>query len=145
MLMTDNTDVRWLQRYDSFKKALGKLESVTLSGRCASDLSELEQSGLVQWFEFTYELAWKVMQDLLEYKGYEFMRGPNGTLHEAFTDGLIDDHDAWRQMAKDRTLMSHTYDEQDAQRVVELIFKDYTPLLQKLSDTLAKQQQQFGK
>ena len=41
--------------------------------------------------------------------------------------------------------MSHTYDEQDAQRVVELIFKDYTPLLQKLSDTLAKQQQQFGK
>ena len=53
MLMTDNTDVRWLQRYDSFKKALGKLESVTLSGRCPSDLSELEQSGLVQWFEFT--------------------------------------------------------------------------------------------
>ena len=43
-------------------------------------------------------------------------------LREAFTDGLIDDHDAWRQMAKDRTLMSHTYDEQDAQRVVELIF-----------------------
>ena len=65
--MTDNTDVHWLQRYDSFKKALGKLESVTLSGRCPSDLSELEQSGLVQWFEFTYELAWKVMQDLLEY------------------------------------------------------------------------------
>lgn len=94
--MTDNTDVRWLQRYDSFKKALKKLESVTLSGRCPSDLSELEQSGLVQWFEFTYELAWKVMQDLLEYKGYEFMRGPNGTLREAFTDGLIDDHDAWR-------------------------------------------------
>lgn len=109
-----------------------------------SDLSELEQSGLVQWFEFTYELAWKVMQDLLEYKGYEFMRGPNGTLREAFTDGLIDDHDAWRQMAKDRTLMSHTYDEQDAQRVVELIFNTYTPLLQKLSETLASQQQQLG-
>ncbi len=69
--MAENTDVLWLQRYDSFKKALEKLESVTLSGRCPSDLSELEQSGLVQRFEFTYELAWKVMQDLLEHKDYE--------------------------------------------------------------------------
>ena len=41
-------------------------------------------------------------------------RGPNGTLREAFTDGLMSDHDAWRQMAKDRTLMSHTYDRRDA-------------------------------
>ncbi|MDY4409364.1 MAG: nucleotidyltransferase substrate binding protein [Prevotella sp.] len=61
--MADNNDVRWLQRYDSFRKALDRLESVTLSGRHPSDLSELEKSGLVQWFEFTYELAWKVMQD----------------------------------------------------------------------------------
>lgn len=141
--MAGNKDVRWLQRYDSFKKALGKLESVTRSGKSPSELSELEQSGLVQWFEFTYELAWKVMQDLLEYKGYEFMRGPNGTLREAFTDGLIDDHDTWRQMSKDRTLMSHIYDEQDAQRVVELIFKDYTPLLRKLNETLASQQKEL--
>ena len=142
--MADNNDVRWLQRYDSFRKALDRLESVTLSGRHPSDLSELEKSGLVQWFEFTYELAWKVMQDLLEFKGYEFMRGPNGTLHEAFADCLIDDNDTWRRMAKDRTLMSHTYDEQDALRVVELIFKDYTPVLHKLSETLASQRQLTG-
>lgn len=89
-------------------------------------------------------LAWKVMQDLLEYKGYEFMRGPNGTLREAFTDGLIDDHDAWRQMAKDRTLMSHTYDEQDAQRVVEPYLQGLHAAAAKASDTLANQQQQVG-
>ena len=116
---------------------------MTRSGKSPSELSELEQSGLVQWFELTYELAWKVMQDLLEYKGYEFMRGPNGTLREAFTDGLLDDHDTWRQMSKDRTLMSHTYDEQDTQRVVELIFKDYTPLLRKLNETMASQQKEL--
>ena len=65
--MADNNDVRWLQRYDSFRKALDRLESVTLSGRHPSDLSELEKSGLVQWFEFTYELA---AADLLK-DGYE--------------------------------------------------------------------------
>ena len=142
--MTDKNDVRWLQRYGSYKKAWAKIESVTESGRSPSDLSELEQSGLIQWFEFTYELAWKVMQDLLEYKGYEFMKGPNGTLLEAFNDGLIDDQDDWRQMAKDRTLMSHTYDEEDAERVVEYIFTTYSPLLEKLDKTLAEQQKALG-
>lgn len=142
--MTDKNDVRWLQRYGSYKKAWAKIESVTESGRSPSDLSELEQSGLIQWFEFTYELAWKVMQDLLEYKGYEFMKGPNGTLREAFNDGLIDDQDDWRQMAKDRTLMSHTYDEEDAERVVEYIFTTYSPLLEKLDKTLAEQQKALG-
>lgn len=142
--MADKNDVRWLQRYDSYKKALTKLESVTKLGKTPSDLSELEQSGLIQWFEFTYELAWKVMQDLLEYEGYEFMKGPNGTLREAFNDGLIDDQDDWRQMAKDRTLMSHTYDEEDAERVVEYIFTTYSPLLEKLDKTLAEQQKTLG-
>ena len=75
MFMAENKDVRWLQRYDSFKKALEKLKKLsTLSGRCPSDLSELEQSGLVLMFEFCL-LSWlgKVMQDILEYKGYEFI------------------------------------------------------------------------
>lgn len=142
--MTEYQDIRWLQRFDSYKNALAKLASVTETVSSPSDLSELEQSGLIQWFEFTYELAWKVMQDLLEYKGYEFMKGPNGTLREAFADGLIGDQDEWRQMAKDRTLMSHTYDEDDAKRVVEQIFTTYYPLLKKLKKTLEEQQKSLN-
>lgn len=142
--MAENDDIRWLQRYNSFKKALKRLQSVPQSGRLPSELSPLEESGLIQWFEFTYELAWKVMQDLLEYKGYEFMKGPNGTIREAFSDGLITDQDEWRQMAKDRTLTSHTYDEKDASRVAELIFVKYIPLLSKLDDTLVEQQKELG-
>lgn len=140
MTMANNNDVRWLQRFDSYRKALARLASVTETIDSPSDLSDLEQSGVIQWFEFTYELAWKVMQDLLEYKGYEFMKGPNGTLREAFADGLITNQDGWRQMAKDRTLMSHTYEESDAKRVVEQIFITYYPLLKQLSETLSEQQ-----
>lgn len=137
--MTNNKDIRWLQRYDSFKKALSRLTSVTESDRTASDLTDLEKGGLIQWFEFTYELAWKVMQDLLVSKGYEFVKGPNGTLQMALQDGLIEDQDGWRAMAKARTLSSHTYDEDEADGIVESIYAEYSDLLTQLADRLAKE------
>ena len=98
--------------------------------------SELEQEGLVQRFEYTFELSWKVMQDLLIFKGYEFMLGPNGTLKMAFEDGLISDHDGWRQMTKSRNMLSHVYDEEEADAIVRLIFSRYAPLLKSLDEKL---------
>ena len=47
------------------------------------DLSELELEGLVQRLEYTFELSWKVLQDLLVYKGYEFNLAQLGTLRHA--------------------------------------------------------------
>lgn len=135
--MADNKDIRWLQRYGSFKKALSRLTSVVESGRTVSDLSDLEKSGLIQWFEFTYELAWKVMQDLLVSKGYEFVKGPNGTLQMALQDGLIEDQDGWREMAKARTLSSHTYDEEEADDIAVRIYSEFFGLLTELSGKLA--------
>ncbi len=137
--MTNNKDVRWLQRYDSFKKALSRLTSVTNSDRAASDLSDLEKSGLIQWFEFSYELGWKVMQDLLVSKGYEFVKGPNGTLQMALQDGLIADQDGWREMAKARTLAVHTYDEDEANEIVERIYSEFSGLLTVPSNKLAQE------
>ena len=134
--MENNTDIRWIQRYANFHKASMKLLEVTETDRFLDDLSELEREGLVQRFEYTFELAWKVMQDLLLYKGYEFMLGPNGTLKMAFEDGLITDHDAWRRMAKSRNTLSHVYDEDEVRPIVELIFSDYAPLLKSLDEAL---------
>ncbi|MBQ4009418.1 MAG: nucleotidyltransferase substrate binding protein, partial [Bacteroidales bacterium] len=78
--MEQEQDIRWLQRYANYHKACQRLVSVTESGIRVEDLSELEQEGIVQRFEYTFELSWKVMQDFLVYKGYEFMTGPNGTM-----------------------------------------------------------------
>lgn len=139
--MTDDKDVRWLQRYYRFKEALSRLTSVTDSDRAASDLSDLEKSGLIRWFEFSYELAWKVMQDLLVSKGYEFVKGPNGTLQMALQDGLISDQDGWREMAKARTMAAHTYDEDEANEIVERIYSEFSRLLTMLSIKLAQEEQ----
>ncbi len=134
--MEQQSDVRWLQRYSNYHKACQRLVSVTENGKKADDLSELEQEGVLQRFEYTFELAWKVMQDLLTYKGYEFMTGPNGTLKMAFEDGLISDHDGWRQMAKSRNTLSHVYNEDDADAIIKLIFSQYAKLLKTLDDKL---------
>jgi len=131
-------DIRWVQRYANFHKACGRLLEVTEADRYIDDLSELELEGLVQRFEYTFELSWKVLQDLLLYKGYEFMLGPNGTLKMAFEDGLIADHDGWRRMAKSRNTLSHVYDENEVLPIVRLIYSDYSPLLKQLDIDLGK-------
>ncbi len=135
-IMEQQTDIRWIQRYANFHKACARLVEVTEADRFMDDLSELEMEGLVQRFEYTFELAWKVLQDLLVYKGYEFMLGPNGTMKMAFEDGLITNHDGWRKMAKSRNTLSHVYDEEEVLPIVRLIYSDYAPLLKQLDKSL---------
>lgn len=136
--MEQQMDIRWIQRYANFHKACARLLEVTEADRFLDDLSELEVEGLVQRFEYTFELSWKVLQDLLIYKGYEFMLGPTGTLKMAFEDGLITDHDRWRRMAKSRNTLSHVYDEAEVLPIVRLIYSDYAPLLKQLDVDLQK-------
>lgn len=136
--MESTTDIRWIQRYANFHKACRRLLEVTEADRMVDDLSELELVGLVQRFEYTFELSWKVLQDLLLYKGYEFMLGPNGTMKMAFEDGLIDDHDGWRKMAKSRNTLSHVYDEEEVLPIIRLIYSSYAPLLKQLDAVLGE-------
>lgn len=130
-------DIRWIQRYNSFHKACQRILEITESSRKQNELSELEMEGLIQRFEYTFELAWKVLQDFLRYKGYETISGPNPVLLKAFEDGLLIDHDAWRRMAKARNTTSHTYNEGDAGKIVENIYKEYSVLLKQLDNRLA--------
>lgn len=136
--MESNEDIRWIQRYDNYHKACLRVQEVVHGGSTIEDLTDLEREGLVQRFEYTFELAWKVLQDLLTFKGYEFVKGPNGTLQQAFEDGIISNHDGWRAMAKARTLTSHTYDEEDILDIVNDIFDVYAPLLTDLDNRLGK-------
>jgi len=77
-----NKDTRWVQRFSNYKKALSKLAEV-VTERTEDSLSELEKEGLIQRFEYTFELAWKTLQDLLEFKGYLDINGPNPVLEQS--------------------------------------------------------------
>ena len=131
-------DIRWIQRLDSYAKACNRVLEITESDRSMYDLSELEKEGLIQRFEYTFELAWKVLQDYLQFLGFQFQTGPNSTLQMAFENGLINNHDAWRRMAKARITTSHTYNEGDADEIVHNIYNEYSCLLGDLLDVLNK-------
>jgi len=86
--MTQNPDVRWRQRFQSFRKALTQLRA---AGELAKQrrLSDLEQQGLIQAFEFTHELAWNTLKDFLESRGAANLYASKDATREAFSKGLI--------------------------------------------------------
>lgn len=134
-------DIRWIQRFDNYHKACQRVLEITESDRTVNNLSDLEMEELVQRFEYTFELAWKVLQDLMKYRGYEFVQGPNGTLAQAFEDGMISDHDGWRQMARARITTAHTYNEEEVKEVAYDIYSKYASLLKDLDVKLDKEKE----
>lgn len=80
-----NKDIRWKQRFQNFEQAFLRLkEAVELKS-----LNELERNGLIQRFEFTLDLSWKVTKDFLEYKGFNFKPSPKDTFRLAQQSGFI--------------------------------------------------------
>ena len=61
------SDIRWVQRFENYTKALSQLTQAV--GRYDESAEALIKEGILQRFEFTHELAWKVMKDFLEYEG----------------------------------------------------------------------------
>jgi nucleotidyltransferase substrate binding protein (TIGR01987 family) len=138
----EKPDIRWIQRFNNFKKALAKLGQVADEKQVA-ELSELEQEGLIQRFEYTYELAWKTLQDLLKYRGYQEITGPNPVLAQSFLDGLIADGEGWKLMNAARNVSSHTYDSDAAEDIAGNIISSYYELFRDLEKRL--DQELYGK
>lgn len=133
-------DVRWKQRFMNYQKALAQLEKgVALAEQRA--LSELEEQGLIQSFEFTHELSWNVMKDFFDYQGITNIAGPRDATKEAFQRGLIEDGETWMEMIKSRNKTSYTYNQVTAQEIVEKIktsyFKSFQTFSKKMNELLA--------
>lgn len=122
--MPQTPDVRWRQRFQSFRKAFAQLaKGAALAGE--RDLSELEQQGLIQAFEFTHELAWNTLKDFLESRGVAGLYGSRDATREAFAKGLIDNGETWMEMIKSRNQTSHTYNEETASAIATAITSSY--------------------
>ena len=121
-------DIRWEQRFANFQKALSQFEKFIAKG----ELSELEEQGLIQAFEYTYELGWNVLKDFLEYKGQTDIYGSRDAIKKAFQLGLLENGEGWMDMYKSRTQTSHTYNEETAKEIVESIITGYADLFKAL-------------
>lgn len=124
-------DIRWQQRFNHFGKAFTQLEEAVTLARQRT-LSKLEEQGLIQGFEYTYELAWNLLKDYFEMQGETTIHGSRDAFRLAFRRGLIEAGETWMEMIKSRTLTAHTYNEETARRVAAAICEQYYPEFLKL-------------
>ena len=123
-----NPDLRWIQRFQNYRQALSRLTAAVKLSR-ERPLSELEQQGLIQGFEYTHELVWNVLKDYLEEQGFVSVIGSKGATREAFKNGLVEDGEAWMDMIKARNLTSHIYKTEVAEDIVKDILGRFYPAL----------------
>ena len=131
-------DIRWKQRFDNFQRALRQL-TLAMELKAQRPLSDLEQQGLIQGFEFTHELAWNVLKDYLEMEGIQGLVGARSTAREAFKRGLVRDGEVWMDMIEKRNLSSHTYNPDVANTLALSIAERYYPAFRELQQRFAKE------
>ena len=131
----EEQDIRWIQRFNNYKKAISKLgEAVQLDAE--RPLGELEKQGIIQTFEYTHELAWKVMQDFFIYQGNTKIIGPKDATRQAFSVDLITDGEHWMEMIKNRNISSHTYNEEISEEIYKNIVESFYPLFVAFQETM---------
>lgn len=121
-------DIRWEQRFLNYSKVLAQLEKFVVK----KDLNEMEEQGLIKSFEYTYELAWKTLQDLLKEKGFKDIIGPKPVIQQCFQLGYIEDGEGWVKMHNSRNLTSHTYDEESVGEIIKAIRNEFIVLFKSL-------------
>ncbi len=134
-----SADIRWKQRFDNFERALHQL-TLAMALKAQRPLSDLEQQGLIQGFEFTHELAWNVLKDYLEMEGIQGLVGSRSTVREAFKRGLVVDGEVWMDMIEKRNLSTESYDQTIANDLTVSIAERYYPAFCELQQRLCQEE-----
>ncbi len=121
-------DIRWQQRLQNLNKAMQYLEEALK----IKQPDMVQKAGIIQLFEMSFELAWKLLKDFLEDQGFQDVKSPREAIKKAFEVGLIRQGHDWMDLLVDRNLTSHTYDEEKATEMEKLIEAKYFPIMKEL-------------
>jgi len=123
---------RLKEKFAEYKKAVKKLKEAL-----EEDVSNpLLYDGVIHRFEFTYELAWKLIKLLLESEGIVTVNSPRAAFKEAFAAGIITEGEIWIDMINARNLTVHTYNEQIAKEIYDKVKDKYYPVLAALANKM---------
>ena len=124
-------DIRWQQRFSNYRKALAELtqavDLLSMQVERNESVDELLHEGLIQRFEYTHELAWKVMKDYAECQGYTDVRGSRDAIRKALEMNLIDDR-RWMETIEDRNLTSRYYENNELTEILVRVENAYYPM-----------------
>lgn len=123
-------------KLEDLKKAFKKLEEIIKRNYLEDDI--VLDAG-IQRFEFTYELAWKLMKTYLEYNGNLEATSPRKAIKESFKEGLIEDGEIWLKMLQDRNKTAHTYDEENAIEIFNNVKNEYIYCFEKFIKSIEKE------
>lgn len=126
-----STEDRWKQRYQNLLKAFNLFEQAETAG----ELSRLEEEGLIQRFEYTFELAWKTLKDYLQSQGVA-ATFPRQVIKEAFQAKMLSDGEVWLEILDKRNQLSHTFDETAFEESVHAVRNRYYAAVAELVHTL---------
>lgn len=119
-------DTRWNEKLNDFGKVLLRLNEAIDESK-NNPVSSTLKDGVIQRFEFCYEICWKLIKYYLENEGIQEAKSPKSTFREAFKIGIIEDGEVWIDMLNDRNLTSHVYDEEVAfdiyGKIISIYFK----------------------
>lgn len=138
--METEKDVRWMQRFSNYRRALKQLtDAVEIVSKklYLEHQYNIIREGLIQCFEFSHELAWKVMKDYAEYQGITEIFGSRDAIRYSLRLGVVDD-ERWMDTIKDRNVTSHHYDDDTAQKIVDNIINVYYPLFVKYEEVMVE-------
>lgn len=129
----NNKDVRWRQRFENFERSYQLLKKYSNE----KIETELERAGIIQFFEVTFELGWKVLKDYLESQGF-IVKSPREAIKQAYQIELINDGHIWLEALDKRNLTTHTYNEELVKELVKEItqvyLSEFTILYEKLME-----------
>lgn len=119
-------------KHEDFSRALKKLQ-IALEKNISED--ELYLDGLIQRFEFCFELAWKLMQAYLSYDGFS-VNSPRSAIRKSFETEIISDVEGWLEMLESRNLSTYTYDEKTAREIYKNVAEKYIFLFEIFDKTV---------
>ena len=103
----------------------------------SQEADDLRIDGVLQRFEFTFELAWKCIKDYLEIQGIVSSIGsPREIIQLAYKHNIIDDGEKWIEMMLSRNNLSHMYDKNVSRNIYDKIKSEYVTLIEKLQDKI---------
>lgn len=117
-------------KVDNLVYALNKLETAftKLQQAAGRVVDDLDRDGVIQRFEFTFELLWKTAKIFLEYEGFR-CAGPRSCIKEGVRREILSEGEVLLDMLEDRNKTTHIYDEHTAEEIFERIKNRYVPVI----------------
>ncbi|MHC8509969.1 MAG: nucleotidyltransferase substrate binding protein [Rhodospirillales bacterium] len=127
---------RWRHRFSIYSRAFYLLrEAIEILEE--RELSQLEKEGVIQRFEYTWELAWNVLKDYLLHDGLTLTTiTPATVIRAAHAAKIIEDAETWMRALDTRNKMSRTYIFETFEQTVKAIQAEYLAIFEALYEDM---------